>query len=207
MLTAMRDERLHSDRELKKQSENEKSNSFLPSLQDKNGKIDVMRFRPSAQALITMAPAEKEDLFLKLKFIQKKAAQQNLQDPNEITRRVAAGDLNPCEAHSKIQNLEEARLDSSRTAVPELSAVQSAADQKRKAKSVERTAIKAAFSGMTQLENQHFEDLFKQTMKQISEVNGQFMTGKLMEKIKEKGSLYGMKASNNEDHDQEEKPG
>ena len=75
MLTAMRDERLHTDRELKKQSENEKSNSFLPSLHDKNGKIDVMRFRPSAQALITMAPAEKEDLFLKLKFIQKKAAQ------------------------------------------------------------------------------------------------------------------------------------
>ena len=59
---------------------------------------------------------------------------------------------------------------------------------------------------MTQLENQHFEDLFKQTMKQIEEVNGQFMTGKLMEKIKEKGSLYGMKASEKQ-QDQEEKPG
>ena len=84
---------------------------------------------------------------------------------------------------------------------------QSLAEQKRKAKSVERAAIKAAFSGMTELENQHFEDLFKQTMKQIAEVNGQFMTGKLMEKIKEKGSLYGMKASESQQQEQEGQPG
>jgi hypothetical protein len=60
-----------------------------------------------------------------------------------------------------------------------------------RAKSVNRTAIKLAFSGMTKVEFQEFEDLLKYTMKKIDVVNTQYQTQNLMDRIKDKGSLYG----------------
>ena len=164
LLTAMRDERLKTDRGLKKQNENEQSDSYLPALKDKNGKIDVTSFLPKAQALITMAPAEKQDLFSRLKYVQKKVYQHKDQDPIEINKKVTAGDLNPCEAHAKIAAIEQAQV-SSRRVAPQITESQALVDRERKTKSVQRAAIKAAFSGMNQLENQQFEELFKQTMK------------------------------------------
>jgi hypothetical protein len=45
--------------------------------------------------------------------------------------------------------------------------VETIEEKKQRARSQERNAIKVGFSGMTQLENYHFEDLLKGTMKQI----------------------------------------
>jgi len=45
---------------------------------------------------------------------------------------------------------------------------------RRKAKSVERAAIYHQFSGMTAEENQAFDELFKVTQRQISEVNKRY---------------------------------
>lgn len=177
----------------------------MPALKDKNGKIDVTSFLPKAQALITMAPAEKQDLFSRLKYVQRKVHQQKDSDPIEINKKVASGDLNPCEAHAKIAAIEQAQASSKKVA-PQITETQALQDRERKTKSVQRAAIKAAFSGMNQLENQQFEELFKQTMKQISQANGQFQTHKLMDKIKEKGSLYGMQNEEEQVHEESEKP-
>lgn len=67
---------------------------------------------------------------------------------------------------------------------------------KRKAKSAERASILASFSGMTPTENQHFEELLKLTQRQINDVNQVYKQTKLMEKIKENGSLYAVPSTN-----------
>ena len=41
----------------------------MPVLFDKNGKINVKQFRPTTEDLITMAPAEKEEVVKRLKFV------------------------------------------------------------------------------------------------------------------------------------------
>jgi hypothetical protein len=64
-------------------------------------------------------------------------------------------------------------------------------DRKKRAKSLGREKIKIGFSGMNRLENHYFNDLLKNTMKQISDANLEFKTQNLMDKIKENGSLYG----------------
>lgn len=64
-------------------------------------------------------------------------------------------------------------------------------ERQRKAKSLERNAIKLAFSGMNKVEYQEFEELLKYTMKKIDHVNKEYQTQKIIERIKEKGSLYG----------------
>jgi hypothetical protein len=72
--------------------------------------------------------------------------------------------------------------------------MQKVVDSKRKAKSVDKSA--AIPSDKSAIENQHFDELFKITMKQISDVNQQYKQQKLLEKIKENGSLYAVPSTN-----------
>lgn len=58
---------------------------------------------------------------------------------------------------------------------------------------------------MNSTENQHFEDLLKLTLKQISDVNKTYKEQKLMEKIKENGSLYAVPSTNESSHETEMK--
>lgn len=44
---------------------------------------------------------------------------------------------------------------------------------------------------MNKVEYQEFEELLKHTMKKIDYVHKEYQTQKIMERIKEKGSLYG----------------
>ena len=72
--------------------------------------------------------------------------------------------------------------------------MQRVVDSKRKAKSVDKAA--SLVPGVTATENQHFEELLKITMKQIASTNYQYKQQKLMEKIKENGSLYAVPSTN-----------
>lgn len=114
-----------------------------------------------------MAPAEKEELVKRLKFVQKKADQQKSRDPKEIAKRVRNGEIQPCQANAIIKGIETTELGASKKKLDKTNehALLTEEDLKKKAKAVERASIKAKFSGMNQLENQHFEELFKQTMK------------------------------------------
>ena len=111
------------------------------------------------------------------------------------------GRLNPCEVQTKKQLLEDRAKSSFRSQKD--SKPETLESKKARAKSVERSNIKVAFSGMTRLENHYFDDLLKNTMRQIGESNEEYKTLNLMQKIKEKGSLYG-KVENSADADDRE---
>ena len=99
---------------------------------------------------------------------------------------VYEGKLIPAELQSKKKELEDrakSTVKATKVSKPDTLEVRNA-----RAKSVERANIKVAFSGMTRLENHYFEDLLKNTMKQIGESNEEYKTLNLMQKIKEKGS-------------------
>jgi len=87
---------------------------------------------------------------------------------------VKEGKINPCEMKQKKLEMIEAnkhRAFSNGRSFKQRKVENTQEEKKARAKSQERAAIKLAFSGMNELENNHFEDLLKQTMKQISEVN------------------------------------
>ena len=69
----MRDDRLKEDQK-KRSAQRNAHSSFLPALvsTDKDKKIDVKDFKPNAETLINMTPQEKEELFSKLKMINKR---------------------------------------------------------------------------------------------------------------------------------------
>lgn len=85
-------------------------------------------------------------------------------DPRNVIDQVKAGTINPCEMHAKKQEMMEQRSKSNKRSL-KVKALTSQEDKKSRAKSVERAAIKLAFSGMTELENNHFEDLVRHTKK------------------------------------------
>ena len=114
-----------------------------------------------------MTPSQKQQLINKIKFVTKKADDQDELDADNIKDKVAVGELNPCEAFKKLQNI--SAMKSRSRGGPLISTMKQ--DSTRKAKSVERASIQAQFSGMNSTENQHFEDLLKLTLKQISDVN------------------------------------
>lgn len=89
-----------------------------------------------------------------------------MSDPMKIQEKVRVGKINPCEANKLIQNIGTVEKKG-----PKITSIQQIEEQKRKAKSVERAAIKASFSGMTTLENKYFDELFKQTISQIKNMN------------------------------------
>ena len=112
------------------------------------------------------------------------AVKQDEQDPEKIKQKVKSGHLNPCDAHKRIQDVKG----------PKILSMQRVVDSKRKAQSVDKAA--SLVPGVTATENQHFEELLKITMKQIAETNQQYKQQKLMEKIKENGSLYAVPSTN-----------
>ena len=57
MMKQMRDDQTAKDLQLKKMSKQKQSKSYLPSVYDQNGKVDVKKFRPTAAELIGMTPS------------------------------------------------------------------------------------------------------------------------------------------------------
>lgn len=57
MIKDMRDQQISKDQLLKQMSKNKQSKTYLPSVYDKDGKVDVNKFRPSAADLIAMTPS------------------------------------------------------------------------------------------------------------------------------------------------------
>ena len=84
--------------------------------------------------------------------------------------------MNPADAFTKIRKIYEVRQLSKKRGSqgPMLHQAPDAEEFRRKAKSVERNAIYHQFSGMTEEENQAFDELFKITRKQISDVNKRY---------------------------------
>ena len=154
--------------------------------------------RPSANTLVKMTPQDKDELFNQLKLVQKRNETIDRQDPEKVIEEVLEGKLDPCKIHEKKAILKEKleRTHSIKGKIKE-SRLLTLDEKKLRAKSNERQAIKQAFSGMDQIENHYFEEMLKNTMKQIDQVNSEFKTQKLMQKIKEKGSLYGKVQENN----------
>jgi hypothetical protein len=54
-------------------SKEKQSNTYLPSVYDKDGKIDIKKFRPSAGELIGMTPSQKQTVINRLKMVNKMA--------------------------------------------------------------------------------------------------------------------------------------
>lgn len=80
------------------------------------------------------------------------------------------------------------------------------AEQKahRKSKSVQKKpAIFQRFGPMTAQENQHFEELYKKTLKDIHVANREYTQQKLLQKIKENGSLYAVPSTNESSNETE----
>ena len=98
MLKKMREEQDVKDYELKKHSQLKKNKSYLPSLYDKDGEIQIQKFMPSAKQLIGMTPAQKQSVITKLKYVKQKAHQQEQEDPVKIKDLVQRGEINPCDA-------------------------------------------------------------------------------------------------------------
>jgi len=176
-LSSLREKRLESDRTHRKQfaTVDSQSGSLLPDIKDRTTKIDMAEFKPKSEILIGMTPFEKQEFIDKLKQVKKLNVILEARDPENLIEQVKEGKLNPCEMKAKKQDLIEAnkqRANSNvRTFKKSKKSVVDPSDKKARAKSVERAAIKLAFSGMNELENNHFEDLLKHTMKQISEVS------------------------------------
>ena len=59
MIREMRDHQMSKDQILKKMSNDKQSKTYLPSVYDKDGKVDIKKFRPSAADLIAMTPSQK----------------------------------------------------------------------------------------------------------------------------------------------------
>ena len=67
----------------------------------------------------------------------------------------------------------------------------------KRAKSVgKKPAIFQRFGAMTAQENQQFEELYKKTLKDIHIANREYTQQKLLQKIKENGSLYAVPSTN-----------
>jgi UPF0288 family protein (methanogenesis marker protein 3) len=144
---------------------------------DKNAKVNMKQILPKSDELISMTPSEKQQLLEKVKAIRKNNALVHKRDPENVMELVKEGKINPCEMKTKKLEMIEAnkqRALSNGRAFKKRKVENTAEDKKARAKSQERAAIKLAFSGMNELENNHFEDLLKHTMKQISEVNQEF---------------------------------
>lgn len=166
----MRDNRLKADQESRKALQNV-SSGFLPALvsTDKDKKIDIKDFKPKAETLIHMTPQEKEELFSKLKFITKRNEVLDQKDPATVEKLAKKGEINPCDMYMKQQELIDLREKSqSQLEMEKQRELKTKEDQNARKKKAERQKIKAAFSGMNELENIHFQDLIKNTMKEIS---------------------------------------
>lgn len=104
-LRELRDKRLKDDQELRK-NKSLKNSNFLPQLlPDKNTKIDVSQFVPTAKELIGMTPQEKADLFNRLKFIERRNKNIDDRDPAQLINKVKSGTINPCEVPKLKQRL------------------------------------------------------------------------------------------------------
>ncbi len=79
-----------------------------------------------------------------------------------MKQQVMKGELNPCIAYKKIQQINMIKAEKE-TQAGNVNYISEA--QKRKAKSVERAAIVNSFSQMSPQENQHFEELLAHTLK------------------------------------------
>ena len=78
-------------------SKNNQKKSYLPSIFDEKGKVNVSRFKPKAKELVSMTPAQKQALIGKLKRINKLAKEEIEQDPETVRKQVKEGELNLCE--------------------------------------------------------------------------------------------------------------
>jgi len=74
-----------------------------------------------------------------------------------------SGKMNPAFAYKKIESIYNSRKNPRQRGSqgPMLNTIDGTEDAKRKAKSVERQKVYHQFSGMTQNENQAFDELFK----------------------------------------------
>ena len=91
-------------------SNDKQSKTYLPSVYDKDGKVDINKFRPSAADLIAMTPSQKQTIINRLKIVNKMAVKQDEQDPEKIKQKVQAGELNPCDAHKQILNVKGPKI-------------------------------------------------------------------------------------------------
>ena len=73
MVKAMRDEQIENDQQLKSRNKEKQNKTYLPSLYDQSGKVDISKFRPSAKELIGMTPSQKQDVIKRLNFVKKTA--------------------------------------------------------------------------------------------------------------------------------------
>ena len=86
-----------------------------------------------------MTPAQKQSLINKLKYVTKKAEGEDELSSDFIKDKVAIGELNPCDAFKKIQNISAIKT---RSRGP-LITTGGKMDNSRKAKSAERASIQA----------------------------------------------------------------
>lgn len=123
MVKKMRDEQIENDQILKTRNKEKQNKTYLPSLYDKDGKVDIQKFKPSAKELIGMTPSQKQDVIKRLKFISKAAEQQDEEDPEKIKSKVDKGELHIYEAHKKIQELASSKSRSKNIGGPRISTI------------------------------------------------------------------------------------
>jgi hypothetical protein len=75
MIKSMRDEQIENDQLLKTRNKEKSNKTYLPTLYDKSGKVDIAKFRPTAKELIGMTPSQKQDVIKRLRFVSKAEAQ------------------------------------------------------------------------------------------------------------------------------------
>lgn len=175
--------------ELDKKAEQEKLSKLvthdptLPVIGERKKLPKLKDLRPTSDELLKMTIKQKSDLIAKMKFVERRRSQAFNSTHESLVKKVETGKLNPCAAAEVEKQWAIAKNAPKRD---------DAKEEERRRIQAEREKIKLKHAKISAEDNYNFNELLKNTYKQFKKANTQFQTQKLMRKIVEQGSLYGV---------------